>query len=279
MRKTILIAFSLFVIFAAGCVQADPIHDAAAKGDAMKVKSILDVRPSLVNSIDKDGATALHFAVAKGSIPAVKELIRDKADVNAAKFDGVTPLHVAAALGKKDIAECLISNKANVNAVDKKGRTPLDVAQANNKKELVALLLGRGAVNGSKVSVSIAGSTSVSNVLSTGSASSSTSSSSDIETEARNFMSLITSGDFKSAESKFDSTMKQQMPEYRLKQLCMAAVSQYGNFKQVNSVRTAKVQGYDVAYATCEFQKATFDVQITFNSSKQVAGLFLLSAK
>ncbi len=53
--------------------------------------------PSLVDSKDKFGKTALHLAVVQQNVDVVATLLTDgKADVNAVTDDGLTALHIAA---------------------------------------------------------------------------------------------------------------------------------------------------------------------------------------
>lgn len=274
MLKTMLLLCILLATVSMGSLQADAIHDAASKGDVVKIKALLKNRPNLVNSVDKDGATALHFAVAKGHIEVVKILIENKANVNAAKNDGVTPLHVAAALGKKEIAEILLTNKAEVNSKDKKGRTPLDVAQSNNQKDIVSLLEARGAVNGGNGEcqpnkpITISASGSEANCATF-----------DPESAARELVRQITSGDFAGVVSKFDANMSNLLPKEKLESTYNAIIAQVGSFRCVNSVRISKIRGCDVADVICSFEKTTLNFQVSFNSARQVNGLYMLPSK
>jgi ankyrin repeat protein len=53
--------------------------------------------PSIVDSKDKFGKTALHLAVVQQNVDVVATLLADgKADVNAVTDDGLTALHIAA---------------------------------------------------------------------------------------------------------------------------------------------------------------------------------------
>ena len=119
---------------------AGTIYDAAAKGELSKITALVKAKPESVNSADKDGATALHYAVAAGQIDAVKLLIKNKADVNAKKKNGVTPIHIASSLGKKDIVNILLVNKADANIKDNLGRTPLSLAREKGWTEIADLL-------------------------------------------------------------------------------------------------------------------------------------------
>jgi hypothetical protein len=105
----------------------DGIHDAAAAGDLIKVKALLQHNPALVFSkADKYyGATPLHLAAGWGHKDVAQLLLDFKAVVDARNNHGYTPLYVAARSGHKDVVELLLANGADVNAKDNDGQTPL----------------------------------------------------------------------------------------------------------------------------------------------------------
>ena len=68
-------------------------------------------------------------AAARGDREAVKALLKQAADVNAAQGDGMTALHWAAMNGDVDLAQMLIFAGANVSATTRLGDyTPLYLA-------------------------------------------------------------------------------------------------------------------------------------------------------
>ncbi|KAG1364051.1 ankyrin repeat domain-containing protein EMB506, chloroplastic [Cocos nucifera] len=77
---------------------------------------------------DRDGATSLHYAVQLGAMQTVKLLIKYKVDVNVADNDGWTPLHVAIQSRSRDIAKVLLVNGADKTRRNKDGKTPLDLS-------------------------------------------------------------------------------------------------------------------------------------------------------
>src|ERR1700733_820724 len=70
-------------------------------------------------------------AVQKRDQKTVLALIKNGADVNAAREDGATPLHWAANREDAEVAAALIKAGANANVADENGETPLLLACGN----------------------------------------------------------------------------------------------------------------------------------------------------
>ena len=71
---------------------ADELFEAIDRGDAARVKEILDLEPALVAVRDTLGDTPLHTAARHGQVGIAEHMIRLKADVNAKDGEGRTPL-------------------------------------------------------------------------------------------------------------------------------------------------------------------------------------------
>ena len=56
---------------------------------------------------------------------AIRALVKEHADVNAAQVDGMTALHWAAYHDDREVAELLVKAGANVKAASRYGVTPL----------------------------------------------------------------------------------------------------------------------------------------------------------
>ncbi|KAH7964931.1 hypothetical protein HPB49_002576 [Dermacentor silvarum] len=114
-----------------------PLHESAKRGNLQFLEECLSNKVS-VNSLDKAGCTALHWAAHGGheecarillSIPGVQVDVQNKL--------GDTPLHSSAWKGHSDIVRLLLAAGANKNVKNKEGRTPLELA---SDPETVALL-------------------------------------------------------------------------------------------------------------------------------------------
>ena len=91
------------------------------------------VMGALLISVLFSGATLPDSAVAdaamKGDIEAVRALLKDGADVNAAQGDGMTALHWAAEAGDMELVGMLLYAGANPQGVTRLGGyTPLHLA-------------------------------------------------------------------------------------------------------------------------------------------------------
>jgi len=111
--------------------------------DELAVKRIMSALVN-VDGRDAKGATALHYAVRRGNLDVVMQLLAKNADINTYTLDGITPLHVAADAGLLEIAAQLAEKGADVDAREKHGLTPLHLAILKGHIDLVQLLLARG---------------------------------------------------------------------------------------------------------------------------------------
>src|ERR1700704_712632 len=80
-------------------------------------------------------------AAEKSNRPAIRDLLKQHADVNAAQIDGMTALHWAAWQDDQETAELLVRAGADVKAANRYGVTPLSLACTNGNGAMVALFL------------------------------------------------------------------------------------------------------------------------------------------
>ena len=128
-----------------GAAGADErLVQAVARGDVTTVRQLLRQRVD-VNAADRDGATALHWAVWADDLALADELIRAGAKVATSNAFGVAPVYIAADHGNTLIVRRLLDAGADVNTADATGDTLLMAAVRVGVRDLVELLIERGA--------------------------------------------------------------------------------------------------------------------------------------
>ena len=124
---------------------ATPLHQAAAFGGADAVKKLVALG-AIIQTKNKGGMTAMHYAAYEGRIDVIAELHeRGDALIRSANEEGLTPLHVAAFCGRGDAVKKLLALGADIGAKTNDGKTVIYVAAAGGHTDVAALLLKRGA--------------------------------------------------------------------------------------------------------------------------------------
>jgi ankyrin repeat protein len=121
-----------------------PIAAAALKGDKAAVRTLIKDGAD-VNAASGDGTTALHWAVRADDVEMVDALVRAKANVNAKDPDGVTPLAIACANANPAMIRKLLAAGADANTADPAGETVLMIAARMGNVDGVKALLDAGA--------------------------------------------------------------------------------------------------------------------------------------
>jgi ankyrin repeat protein len=121
-----------------------PVFQAASMANAVPVLRLLLEKGGNPEAKLLNGMTPL-MAAARGNVEALRLLLTQKVDVNAANAAGITPLMSAAQTGNPISVALLLEKGANVNAKTKKNETALADAATSGNAETVKLLLDRGA--------------------------------------------------------------------------------------------------------------------------------------
>ena len=129
------------VVFAAG---PSDLADAAMHGDQSAIRTLLEQKAN-VNAAQTDGATALHWAVYRDDLATTELLIRAGANVKAANRIGVTPLYLASLNGSPAMIDRLLKAGADANEQGPNGETPLMLAARNGNPAAVQMLIDHGA--------------------------------------------------------------------------------------------------------------------------------------
>ena len=154
------------------------VFEAAAVGDAARLRELVRARSSLLQAVSGDGWTALHLAAyfghgeaverllsmgadpripsrnrlantalhaalaGRGNVRIVAALLQRGADVEAPASGGYRPLHLAATRGDVSIIEMLLVRGARVAARAEDGRTPLSMAEQHGHTAAARRLRG-----------------------------------------------------------------------------------------------------------------------------------------
>ncbi|KAF6821781.1 ankyrin-1 [Colletotrichum musicola] len=119
----------------------------ATQLNCVLVVEMLCERGANTTLADKDGRTALHYAIIKGA-DIVTTLLQYNVSPISPDRRGQTPLHLACQLGYLDIVFLMIKALKDGQSVDvrnENGETPLHVAAICGNSNIVSFLLERGA--------------------------------------------------------------------------------------------------------------------------------------
>src|SRR3989442_15435145 len=122
-----------------------PVADAAMQGNKDAVRALLK-QAADVNAAQGDGMTALHWAAMKDDADLAQMLLYAGANVRATtRIGAYTPLILAAKHGSAAVMDGLLKAGADVNAQTPNGTTALMLAAASGTPDAVALLMDGGA--------------------------------------------------------------------------------------------------------------------------------------
>jgi serine/threonine-protein phosphatase 6 regulatory ankyrin repeat subunit B len=146
-RATLLLALAALAAGSGAASAAAPdlrLVNAAAAQDKVAIRELLKQRVD-VNARRADGATALLWAVHFNDLETVDLLIKAGSDVNAGDDHGVTPLAQATENNNVALVQKLLAAGAQPNAAQASGMTPLMTAAHTGNVEVVKALISRGA--------------------------------------------------------------------------------------------------------------------------------------
>ena len=124
-----------------------PVADAAMRGDAAAVRSLI-AEGEDVNAAQGDGMTALHWAARNRDGALVRTLLEAGAKVGAGTRIGhYTPLHLASEAGAGEVVEILLGAAADPERAIEVGggARPLHFAAASGSERVIAALVAAGA--------------------------------------------------------------------------------------------------------------------------------------
>jgi ankyrin repeat protein len=118
--------------------------EAVKQGDVAAVRVLISQRTD-VNAAEADGSTALHWAVRRSDAPLVELLLKAGANARAATRYNVTPLALASANGDAVSVEHLLKAGADANGTSEEGQTALMTASLTGDVKTIGVLVAHGA--------------------------------------------------------------------------------------------------------------------------------------
>src|SRR5712671_3033626 len=145
MRSAILSLLVSLALASVGYAAGADAATAAQNRDTEALKALLKQRAD-VNAAQSDGTTALHWAAHWNDAEAVTLLLRAGANAKAANRYGATPLSEAVVSGSAAMIEALLSAGASAKTLTTEdGETVLMTAARSGNTDAVRILLDRGA--------------------------------------------------------------------------------------------------------------------------------------
>ncbi len=130
----------------AGDTQAADLRliEAVKAGDKAAVRRLAEDR-AVVNTVEIDGTTALHWAAWHDDVESVRVLLRAGANVRAANRYGVTPLMLAVETGEDALVAALLEAGADPKTTLPEGETALMTAARTGRVDVIKRLIAAGA--------------------------------------------------------------------------------------------------------------------------------------
>ena len=137
----VLFCAATLPVFAAG--RAD-VADAMMRGDQAAVRRLVQQKAD-VNAAQVDGSTALHWAVHHDDLSTARLLLKAGARVDAQNREGITPLYMAAVYGQAAMIDAFLKAGANAKQQGPAGETLVMLSARSGNPDAVRLLLEAGA--------------------------------------------------------------------------------------------------------------------------------------
>jgi uncharacterized protein len=146
-KRIIVICIAVFLSCVAGIsLGAGPseVASAAERGDLAAVRDLIRNKAD-VNATQPDGSTALHWAVYRNDVAMIDSLLLAGAKVKVTNRNGISPLFMASLYGNPPVINSLLKRGADAKEKGPNGETMLMLAARNGNPEAIRLLIAAGA--------------------------------------------------------------------------------------------------------------------------------------
>jgi len=140
--KLLSVLMIVFFVTFSGC-GGYAIHSAIQKGDSQKALALIE-KAKDINSVNKNGETALLAAAREGDDKVAGYLLQLGADPELKNLQGYAPIHMACYKGHLNIVNLLIQNNVKLNEECNFKYTPVFYAAQEGYIEIVKALLDAG---------------------------------------------------------------------------------------------------------------------------------------
>ncbi len=126
-----------FAIFSGSLFADQEIVNLILKGDAGKVRKLIETKPAQCNLALDNMNTPLHIAASLGKSEIIKILLPCTVNVNAANSVGTTALMFAVMSDNFDSIELILKTKARTDIIDMKSRTVFGMTESKAVRDLL----------------------------------------------------------------------------------------------------------------------------------------------
>ncbi|CAN6587042.1 unnamed protein product [Malus baccata var. baccata] len=143
-KKQVFIDSGVKIMFVGSPILAQLVSD-GLMDDIREVLEKSETSWRAADSVDSEGQSLLHLAVAQGRPDLVQLLLEFKPDVEAQSRSGSTPLEAAASKGEALIVELLMARRASTERSESSTWGPIHLAAGGGHVEVLRLLIIKGA--------------------------------------------------------------------------------------------------------------------------------------
>jgi hypothetical protein len=101
----------------------------------------------------------------------------------------------------------------------------------------------------------------------------------DYTEQAQEFVSMLSQEDYAGCVATFDQIMLNSLPAPELEGAWNTVLTQMGVYQKQIGVRQAREGGYDVVYVTCQFAQGKMNIEVVYNTNREVTGLWFRPAE